>query len=897
MSQRSKVMAQSRIMRPMIAFVAVIAIFVIAVLLALPEGRAQTQEPILPRLSVPTLQYFKNNPAAWSEFVSHLPRRPAGPPQPTQNPASPPFGGTWAAVTTAPGVAGMSNPLLLTDGTVIVHVSLSGSALFESWYKLTPDINGNYATGSWSQIASLPSGYGPGAFASAVLPDGRVIIQGGESNENCPGETHGISLGAIYDPIANIWTPVSPPSWATPDLCGNTNANGYIGDAASLVLPNGTWLLGPCCGPSVDNLLNATTLTYTSTGFPIDICQSPDCQGFTYQDEQGYTLLPTGNVLTIDIWDPPGAEQYNPSTGVWTDIAPTPVSLADPCGYYEIGPAVTRPDGTTVAFGGVTGTGTPGKCTAAPDPTAIYTASSNSWVQGPNVPNCGIGIIIYCTLADAPAAMLPNGNILFAASRANEAPTHFFEFTSTNTINQVADTLYNASSSGSVYYNFLVLPNGQVFATDLSDIAEVYIPTGGPNSAWLPTISSVPNCVAPNGSYTVSGTQLNGLSQGAAFGDDEQGATNYPLVQIKNNSTGHVFYARTTNFSTMSIAPGQSGSAHFKVASATESGASSLYVIANGIASAAASITVSTSCPAGLSLTNTHDFNGDGYSDIAWRDSSGDNAMWLMNGGTILSSAGLGTISTNWSIVGQRDFNGDGMADWLWRDSSGDLAIWFMNGLTVTSGVGLGTVTPVWSIVGTGDFNGDGKGDILWRDTSGDIAMWLMNGSTVSSSAGLGSLSTAWSVVGTGDFNGDGKSDILWQDTSGDIAIWFMNGTTVTSGVGLGTIAPPWTIVATGDFNGDGKSDILWRNTSTGAIAVWLMNGSSILSSAGLGSLPTTWSVVETGDFNGDGKSDILWHDTSGDAAIWFMNGTTMSSGVGLGTIPPSWSIQGAGAD
>jgi hypothetical protein len=296
-------------------------------------------------------------------------------------------------------------------------------------------------------------------------------------------------------------------------------------------------------------------------------------------------------------------------------------------------------------------------------------------------------------------------------------------------------------------------------------------------------------------------------------------------------------------------------------------------------------------------LVDTHDFNGDGYSDIAWRDTSGDNAIWLMNGGTILSSAGLGTIATAWSIVGQRDFNGDGMADLLWRDSSGDLAIWFMNGLTVTSGVGLGTVNPVWSIVGTGDFNGDGKGDILWRDTSGDIAIWLMNGSTILSSAGLGSLSTAWSVVGTGDFNGDGMSDILWQDTSGDIAIWFMNGTTVSSGVGLGTIAPPWTIVGTGDFNGDGKSDILWRNTSTGAIAIWLMNGSTVLQAAGLGSLSTAWSVAETGDFNGDGMSDILWHDTSGDAAIWFMNGTTVSSGVGLGTIPTSWSIQGAGAD
>jgi hypothetical protein len=96
-------------------------------------------------------------------------------------------------------------------------------------------------------------------------------------------------------------------------------------------------------------------------------------------------LLQTGNVLTIDVWNPPAAQQYSPATGLCTAIANTPVSLVDPCGNDEIGPAVTRPDGSVVAFGGNTG------CTASPaNPTAIYTPSSNTWIQGPNVPAvCG----------------------------------------------------------------------------------------------------------------------------------------------------------------------------------------------------------------------------------------------------------------------------------------------------------------------------------------------------------------------------------------------------------------------------------------------------------------------------------------------------------------------------
>ena len=174
-----------------------------------------------------------------------------------------------------------------------------------------------------------------------------------------------------------------------------------------------------------------------------------------------------------------------------------------------------------------------------------------------------------------------------------------------NSINQVADPIYFAGSSSSYYYNFLVLPNGQILMTDFSNIAEVYTPTGSPNPAWAPTISSVPTTLSLGTSYQVSGTQLNGLSQGAAYGDDVQGATNYPLVQIVNNSTGHVFYAATSNFSTRSIAPGQAGSTSFQVASGTETGASTLRVIANGIASQAVAVTIVNGTALTVSVTGS----------------------------------------------------------------------------------------------------------------------------------------------------------------------------------------------------------------------------------------------------------------------------------------------------
>jgi probable HAF family extracellular repeat protein len=296
----------------------------------------------------------------------------------------------------------------------------------------------------------------------------------------------------------------------------------------------------------------------------------------------------------------------------------------------------------------------------------------------------------------------------------------------------------------------------------------------------------------------------------------------------------------------------------------------------------------------------SHDFNGDGKSDIVWQDASGNTAVWLMNGAAVSSTGGLGNVATTWSVVGQRDFDGDGKADLLWRDTSGNTVMWFMDGSQVTSGVAVGNIPTNWSVAGTGDFNGDGFGDILWRDSSGNLALWLMIASAVTSSAGFGNVPLAVSVAGTGDFDGDGKADILWRDTSGNNFIWFMNGTQVASAVIIagdkGTIPTSWSIVGTGDFDGDGKTDIFWRDNA-GNTSNWLMNGATVGSIGVFGIAPSTWSVAQIGDYNGDGKSDLLWRDTSGNTVMWFMNGTSVASTAAVGNIPTNWTVQSVNAE
>jgi len=135
----------------------------------------------------------------------------------------------------------------------------------------------------------------------------------------------------------------------------------------------------------------------------------------------------------------------------------------------------------------------------------------------------------------------------------------------------------------------MTLPTGEVLIAGYT----VYQPKGTYQAAWQPTISNYPSTVTRGSTYKISGTQFNGLSQAAGFGDEVETATNYPLVRITNNATSHVFYARTHDHSTMGVATGSATvSTNFDVPSGMETGASTLVVVANGIPSASVAVTV-----------------------------------------------------------------------------------------------------------------------------------------------------------------------------------------------------------------------------------------------------------------------------------------------------------------
>jgi hypothetical protein len=465
---------------------------------------------------------------------------------------------SWTRVTpTSTPFASLGAMLLLTDGTVMVQDLNNPS----HWYKLTPDAAGSYVNGTWRPATSMPAGYGPLYFGSSVIPDGRLLVEGGEYNFGVAVWTN---KGAIYDPVADSWTPVNPPpGW------------GAIGDAQQVILADGRIMQASCCDfPRHLAYFDPKTLTWT----PTDILNSK----FDAYDEEGFTLLPDGNILTVDTYvgvagSGTNAELYNPATGMWSLTASTPTQL---WAGNEIGPAVLRPDGTVFQTG------------AAPV-TAIYDAKTSQWTEGPDFPD-GLGI------PDGPAALETNGNVLMMASGASPGST-FLEWDGVN-LTPIAGPP-NAIRDSSYYGHMLELPTGQILFTDFSNDVEVFTPkaaTGkeraeddeGQKSNWTPKVLFSPVVVAKGGTYQVSGYRFAGMSQGAAYGDDYQSSTNYALVRLTNVESGHVFYARTHDPSSYAVQSQDIQKTYFDVPANMDLGVAKMEVVTNGLASQARVIVV-----------------------------------------------------------------------------------------------------------------------------------------------------------------------------------------------------------------------------------------------------------------------------------------------------------------
>ncbi|MGI0490323.1 pre-peptidase C-terminal domain-containing protein [Alkalinema pantanalense CENA528] len=303
-------------------------------------------------------------------------------------------------------------------------------------------------------------------------------------------------------------------------------------------------------------------------------------------------------------------------------------------------------------------------------------------------------------------------------------------------------------------------------------------------------------------------------------------------------------------------------------------------------------------------VTSSSDSSG----SVLWRNQAGNFfSPWKIQDTTVVGAAPR-TISSDYTLIGSGDFDGDGVSDLFWRNlnpKSADYGLavvwWTRDGMSEGVGSGpirdsLGNVIKVgqeWVVQALQDLDGNGTADILWRNlASGDVVTWLLSkdstsgGPRISGGAilnqGLGfSLpeSAGWDIVGVNNIDGQYGSDILWLNRfSNQVAIWTLTGTSILDRPVL-PVQPPldYKVIGFTDVTGDGKADIIWRSEQRNQLVIWKMNGNTREKDITY-SVPAAYKVVATKDLDGDGISDILWRNTSNGATItygWLMGGGT----------------------
>lgn len=249
---------------------------------------------------------------------------------------------SWRALAPAASSRSGHTASLLPDGRVLIVGGFSVAADGAPAQAVATTEIYDPATNSWSSTGSLT--LARSGHTATVLPDGRVLVVGGESR-NAAGATDLTASSEIYDPATGTWSATGPLT------------TGRQGHTATL-LANGQVLIAG----GQTSLTRGGNVTFVSAGLaaapsasaerfdPARNSWQPIASLSSERVEHTATLLPNGQVLVVGgvgkAGDAPlaSAERYDPAADRWIAVA-APTARA---GHT----ATLLPDGSILVVGG-----------------------------------------------------------------------------------------------------------------------------------------------------------------------------------------------------------------------------------------------------------------------------------------------------------------------------------------------------------------------------------------------------------------------------------------------------------------------------------------------------------------------------------------------------------------
>jgi N-acetylneuraminic acid mutarotase len=303
---------------------------------------------------------------------------PALPSPELYNPAS----GTWTVTGQMNTPREDSAAALLSDGLVLVAggTSQSGIVALSSAELYNP------ATGTWSVTGSLHQGRsgvaGDGDPSATLLPDGQVLVAGGEDANLDP-----LSSAELYNPATGTWSRTG--SMTTP----------RAGQSATLLHSGQVLIAGGTGATAAAELYNPATGKFTATG-----------SLSTPRGRNVATLLAGGDVLVTGRAQA-FAERYHPATGQWSNASTGLTACLSTMECRANSTATLLPTGNVLVAGGLVG------LTSNPQTTAtamLYHPDTNTWTSTGNMTT---------PRENQTATLLKDGQVLMAGGTLFDHPS------------------------------------------------------------------------------------------------------------------------------------------------------------------------------------------------------------------------------------------------------------------------------------------------------------------------------------------------------------------------------------------------------------------------------------------------------------------------------------------